>query len=246
MANDCMYLWESVKVTEGLRNFGASAKDQYQRMIAGDWAPGARQDRGMTLVATWSVAGMVGPYPWCLNLWEHRGWEGLAEMNNAQFRSTRQQTIDMDKRLEAWFARANKLRTFVYDRMLSPSRHTPTLEQLLAQGVRGNAYYHECVQLAPGRAAEYQRRLHEEWQPAAERLGMRLVGCYRTELRNDSEAVNIWALRDFAHWAELETALRRDPDARRWVAATEGLVHDWKVWLLAPHPLSPLQTGRLP
>jgi len=244
--NTCMYLWESVKVTEGLRNFGAGAKEEYQRMIAEEWAPGARQDRGMTLVGTWSVAGMVGPYPWCLNLWEYRGWEGLAEMNNAQFRSNSQQTIDMDKRLEAWFARANKLRSFVYDRMLSPSARTPTLSELLARGVKGNAYYHEVVQLRPGGANEYQDRLHAEWQPAAERLGLALVGCYRTELRNDSEAINIWALRDFAHWADLEIALRQDAAARRWVAATEGLVEDWKVWLLAPYARAPLQTGALP
>jgi hypothetical protein len=130
--------------------------------------------------------------------------------------------------------------------MLAPSAHTPTLDDLLARRVKGNAYYHEIVKLAPGRFDEYQQRLHAEWQPAAERLGMQLIGCYRTELRNDSEAVNLWALRDFAHWAELEGQLRRDADARRWVASTEGLVDDWQVWLLQPFAKSPLQTGTLP
>jgi hypothetical protein len=246
-ANSCMYLWESVKVTEGLHNFGARAMQDYQGSIA-EWAP-VGVERGMTLVATWGVCGVVGPYPWCLNLWEYpAGWQGLAQMNNAQFRSpgASQSTIDLDAKLVDWFARANKLRTFVYDRMLAPSSQTPTLGELLKAKVSGNAYYHEIVKLAPGRAEEYQQRLHAEWQPAAERLGMQLIGCYKTELRNDSEAVNLWALRDFAHWAELEEKLRSDADARRWVASTEGLVDDWQTWLLMPYSKSPLQTGQLP
>jgi hypothetical protein len=245
-ANGKMYLWESVQVSEGLRHLGPAAMAEYQRMIAADWAPIARPDRGMVLVATWSVSAMLGPSPWCLNLWEHEGWDGLAEILYAQYSNQDQQTVDLDKRLEGWFARANRIRTRVRDRMLSPSAHTPTLEQLLARGTSGGVYYHECVQVAPGRAAEYQQRLHVQWQPEAEHLGLQLVGCYKTEMRNDSEVVVIWALRDFAHWAAVEAALGVDPAALRWQAATAGLVENVETWLLTPDARSPLQTGRLP
>jgi hypothetical protein len=245
VANTKMYLWESVNVAQGFRSIGSTAKLEYQRMIAEDWAPGARVERGMTLVATWGVTGMFGPWPWCLNLWEHEGWPGVARILTAQYFSE-QHTVDLDKRLEGWFGRANKIRTYVRDRILAPSDSTPTLEALLAAKVSGKVYYHECVQVKPGRAREYQDRLHAEWQPHAERLGMRLVGCYRTQMRNDAEVINLWALRDFRHWADVELALRSDAAAKRWNASTTGLADDWRTWLMTPDARSPLQMGRLP
>ena len=55
MANGKMYLWESVNVAQGFRTVGSTAKLEYQRMIAQDWAPIARPDRGFVYLGGFTL-----------------------------------------------------------------------------------------------------------------------------------------------------------------------------------------------
>jgi hypothetical protein len=238
-----IYLWETVSVAQGARDTGPGpAKIEYQRRIAEGWAPKAGE-RGLSLVATWSIA--FGPSPWCVNLWEFAGWNGVAQMLDAQYNAREQQAIDIDAKLADWFASTNRIRSYVEARLAAPSARTPALAALLKDRISGTVYRQERVWTTAFRAAEYQQRVDEQWRPLAERHGAQLIGCYKAELRDDSEVISIWALRDYAHWAQFELGLREDRDVRRWIGALDGLVARAETWLLNPYPSSPLQQGRL-
>jgi len=59
---------------------------------------------------------------------------------------------------------------------------------------RPAVYYHEIIQVVPGQAPTYLALLREHWLPVAERLGLQLVGAFRTAMVNDSEVICIWAI----------------------------------------------------
>ena len=111
--------------------------------------------------------------------------------------------------------------------------------------MKGDVYYHEVVQIVPRRAGAYLSMLEQEWLPVAERIGLRLVGAYRTAMVNGSEAVVIWAMEDWDTWAAIEVAYEEDDEVARWRDRTSRVVVDWRSKLLAPAPLCPLNTGTI-
>jgi hypothetical protein len=88
--------------------------------------------------------------------------------------------------------------------------------------------------------------LGEEWLPVAETLGLHLVGAYRTAMRNDSECIVIWAIRDWDTWADVEIAYEKDPRVAVWRRRTAGVAIDWLNTLMVSAPLSTTQTGQVP
>ena len=83
------------------------------------------------------------------------------------------------------------------------------------------------------------------WLPIASRIGLRLVGAYRTAMVNDSEAVAIWAIDTWEAWAAAQEAFDDDAEVARWRQRGQGLVLDWRGKLLVDSPLNPLKTGKI-
>ena len=129
--------------------------------------------------------------------------------------------------------------------MLVPAPYSPTLAEAMAQGIRGDVYYHELVTIVPGRAREYLALVEHEWLPIADRIGLRLLGAFRTAMVNDSEAVMIWAIDSWEAWAHAQVALDGDPEVARWRDRSRALAPDWRGKLIVDSPLNPLKTGTI-
>jgi len=245
MPNGKVYQWEYIDLEPGVVNLGTAARGAYLDHIAA-WAPRARATRGTSLVASWAELGVTGTWPRCVNLWEQDDLHALAR--RLELAEQAHAAGAADAEVVQWLETARKIRIETQCKLLFPAAYSPTLAELLQGGVTGGAYYHQTLQVTPRRVEDYLARLGNEGMAAHEAQGMRLVGAFRTGLCNDSEAIVIWALRDFDHWVGIEKAQRSahgDGALSRWRESLAGLVRDWESLLLLPGPKSPLQTGKL-
>ena len=78
------------------------------------------------------------------------------------------------------------------------------------------------------------------------RLGLELVGAWRTAMVDDDECVLLWAAPTWAQWAAYEEAHEGDPELRTWIGRTRELVTRRHRIVLVDSPLSPMRTGRQP
>jgi len=214
---------------------------EYMHHMTANWGPIGRAERNLLCVGVWGTVGSTDRWPETVNLWELDGWQGLA----ANFRHEFSHPTLQDPSLAAWWAEAASYRRGGVDRLLAPAPYSPTLEEALARGIGGEVYYHELVQCAPGTAKTYLAMLEQEWLPTAERLGLTLLGAYRTVMVNASEAVVIWAIDTWERWAEIEVAYDEDAEVARWRERTKDVAVDWRGKLMVDSPLNPLKTGKI-
>ena len=214
---------------------------EYMHHMTANWGPIGRKERNLLCVGVWGTVGSTERWPETVNLWELDGWHALA----ANFRHEFSHPTLQDPSLAAWWAEAASLRRGGVDRLLAPAPYALTLEQALGRGIRGEVYYHELVQCAPGTAKTYLSMLEQEWLPVAERLGLTLLGAYRTVMVNASEAVVIWAIDTWERWADIEIAYDEDAEVARWRDRSKDVALDWRGKLMVDSPLNPLKTGKI-
>ena len=234
VANPKIYIHELIEIT-------GQNRARYMHHMTANWGPIGREERNLLCVGVWATVGSTERWPETVNLWEIEGWSGLA----ANFRHEFSHPTLQDPALAKWWAEAASYRRGGYDRVLVPAPYSPTLEEAMAQGIGGEVYYHELVSITPGRARDYLAALEQEWLPVAGRIGLRLLGAYRTAMVNDSEAVVIWAIDTWEAWAAAQEALDDDPGVAGWRERVHGLVIDWRGKLLVDSPLNPLKTGKI-
>lgn len=233
-ANSKIYIHELIEII-------GQNRAKYLHHMTANWGPIGRVERNSLCVGVWGTVGSTERWPEAVNLWELDGWPGMA----ANFRHEFSHPNLQDPSLETWWSEAASYRRGGYDRLLIPSSATPTLEEAIARGIKGECYYHEIVQIAPGQARAYLSMLEQEWIPVAEGIGLRLVGAYRTAMVNDTEAIVLWAIDTWERWADVMIALEEDDRVARWRARTSAVVLDWRGKLLAPAALCPLNTGQI-
>ena len=117
-------------------------------------------------------------------MWELDGWDGLA----ANFAHETGGGRDQDPSLAEWWAAAASLRRGGVDRIVVPTPWTRSVEQLIADGVRGEVYAHELVHGPAGherRAARRgrRRRARPRCEALGPRAGRRLRGGHGRRLR---------------------------------------------------------------
>ncbi len=120
-----------------------------------------------------------------------------------------------------------------------PAPWTRTIEELCADGVRGDVYAHEMIRTEPGAAGA----LLEQARDAAslhERHGWQLIGAFTTAMVNDDEALLLWAIPTWQQWADGEA----DAELQQWRRARGA--SSWHRVLLVDSPLNPMRTGRQP
>lgn len=235
MANDRVYIHEFIHIR------GLNRADYMQHMTA-NWSPTAQEERDQLCFGVWSVIGSTGRWPEVVNIWELRGWGGLAK----GFALEQMGRGGYDPVLERWWARAAELRRGGVDRILVPAPWTRTIEQLCAAGAGGTCYAHELVRVRPGAAEELLERVREGGLAVAGTHGWRLVGAWRTAMANDDECLLLWSIPDWAAWTSFERDALGHGAVRTWRRSLDDIVEGWERILLLDAPLCPLRTGRQP
>ena len=233
--NDRAYIHEFIDIR------GAHRADYMQHMAA-NWSPEAQQERNQLLFGMWAVLGSTGHWPQVCNIWEEPGLDGLASSFEREAVGTGLQ----DPRLERWWNKAAEFRRGGFDRILLPAPWMPTIEESLAAGTRATVFAHEILRCEPDTAVDLLDLANTAARRAYEGFGWQLAGAWSTVMRDDDEAILLWALPDWKSWADAETAQRSDPGLLAWRSDARRVTTDWQRILLVAAPLCPFRTGRQP
>ena len=232
--NDRVYIHELIDVI-------GPNRARYMHHMTANWCPIGRAERDMLCFGVWATVGSTGRWPEVVNMWELAGWDGLAANFSHELVGTGMQ----DPSLARWWAEAAALRRGGEDRIVVPEPWSPTITELTAAGVRGEVYAHELVRVPVGGVRAFLDALADEGRAAVEAEGVRCVGAYRVALRNDDEALVLWAIPSWSAWADFERAWDGAP-LRRWRQRLVGMGAAVRRTLVVDAPLAPLRTGRQP
>jgi hypothetical protein len=232
--NDKVYIHEFIDII-------GHNRAKYMHHMTANWVPTAIAERAMQCFGVWGTVGSTGRWPEVVNVWELEGWDGLA----ANFAHELQGSGLQDPALAEWWAAAAQLRRGGVDRIAVPMPWSPTIDELVAAGTRGDVYAHELVTLPVGTIGRFLEAVDEVGRVAFDDLDLDLVAAFRVAMRNDTEAIVIWAIPDFATWTRFEQAWYGDGLAP-WRARLVALGADVQRTLLVDAPLSPLRIGRQP
>jgi hypothetical protein len=226
--NDKVYIHELIDIR------GHHRADYMHHMTA-NWSPVGQEERGQRCYGVWAVLGSTGRWPQVVNIWEHDGWDGVAD----SFATEAVGRGAQDPKLEKWWAAAADFRSGGFDRLLVPASWTRTITELCADGVRGECYAHELVTVRPGAARDLLEhvRAHADAAPP----GWELVGAWSTAMANDDECVLVWAIATWRQWSAFEQSV-----SGTWRRSLDAIVTGWHRTLLVDAPLSPFRTGRQP
>jgi hypothetical protein len=214
---------------------------KYMHHMTANWCPIAREERNMLCFGVWATVGSTGSWPEVVNMWELAGWDALVHNFEHEFSEGRTQ----DPSLAQWWAVAAELRSGGFDRIVVPEPWSPTIEELTAAGRGGAVYAHELVTLPPGSARAFLDALDARGRGAVEQQGLTAIGAFHVAMRNDTEAIVIWAIPDWSTWAAFERAWD-GAGLHDWRAELVELGADVQRTLLVDSPLNPLRTGRQP
>ena len=226
--NDKVYIHEFIDIS-------GHNRANYMHHMTANWSPIAQRERHQLCYGVWGTVGTTRRWPEVVNMWEEDGYAGLASSFRHEFNHPTLQ----DPALAAWWAKAAQFRRSGIDRVLVPAPWTRTIEELCADGVTGETYAHELVQVQPGTAWSYVDQL----QDRAERMavfGWELAGAWVTGMRNNSEAFTLWAIPTWEQWGAYETGELVKPEMQ------PPMVVDYERFLLVDSPLCPFRTGRQP
>ena len=235
MTNNKVYIHEYIDII-------GHNRANYMHHMTANFSPYAQQERNQLCYGVWGTVGTTRRWPEVINLWEEDGFDGQASSFRFEFNHNTLQ----DPYLAQWWARAAQFRRSGEDRLLVPAEWTRTIEELCADGVRGETYAHEMVQLKPGTAWDYMDMIREHAIGVYEKFGWVHAGAFVTAMKNDSEALILWAIPTWEMWAEFENAQRTDLAVRQWRTRASTIANDWHRILLVDSPLCPFRTGRQP
>ena len=234
--NDKLYIHEFIDII-------GHNRANYMHHMTANWSPIAQEERHQLCYGVWGVVGTTRDWPSVVNIWEEDGFDGMASSFRHEFSGS---TTLQDPKLARWWAQAQKFRSHGTDRLLVPAPWTRTIEQLCADGVRGETYAHEQYTTEPGKSRDLLERFGQEGEPLLSELGWILAGAWETAMTGDSEIFVLWAIPTWEQWAAAEKAERADSKLGRWrrsVYQRSASVHRF---LLCDAELSPFKTGRQP
>ena len=215
---------------------------RYLHHMTANWCPIAREERDQLCLGVWATLGSTGAWPQVVNMWELEGWDGLA----ANFAHETAGGRDQDPSLADWWAAAASLRRGGVDRIVVPTAWTRSVDELTADGVRGEVYAHELVTVPAGTSGELLDAAQREGLAAVGAVGLEPVGAYSVAMADDSEALLLWAIPDWPTWVAYERAWSPGGALAGWRTTLLGLGASWRRQLLVDSPLNPLRTGRQP
>ena len=233
--NDKVYIHEYIDII-------GPNRANYMHHMTANFSPAAQRDRHQLCYGVWGTVGTTRRWPEVVNMWEEDGFDGMATSFRHEFNHKTLQ----DPFLAQWWARAAQFRRSGEDRLMIPAPWTRTIDELCTDGVTGETYAHEMVQVRPGTAWDFIDAVRDHAVTEYEKYGWVLAGAFVTAMKNDSEALLLWAIPTWEHWAEFEKAQRTDPAIRAWRTRAMNFAIDWHRVLLVDSPLCPFRTGRQP
>jgi hypothetical protein len=231
--NDKVYIHEFIDITKQNRA-------RYMHHMTANWSPIAQEQRHQLCYGVWGVVGSTGSWPQVLNIWEADGFEGLAK----SFRLELGNATLQDPALAKWWAAAADLRSGGFDRLLVPHPDTLTIEALCAAGTTGEVYAHELVTVRPGTARHFLESVLAGADRVRAAYGWQLAGAWWTAMRDENEAILLWAIPTWESWAGAEHDLAGGKDVLP--PGTRDAFLSRQRILLAAAPLCPFRTGRQP
>ena len=211
---------------------------EYMHHMTANWSPIGQEERHQRCFGVFAVLGSTGRWPEVVNIWEHDGWDGLADSFGTEAVGSGAQ----DPKLARWWSKAAEFRRGGIDRILEPAPWTRSIEELCGAGVRGQCYAHELIRVEAGAASDFLERTRERADALARRHHWDLAGAWRTAMAYDDECILLWAVPTWRAWSAFET----DGEDRAWRLGAADVVQTWQRTLLVNAPLSPLRTGRQP
>lgn len=215
---------------------------KYQHHMTANWVPVALKERNQRCYGVWSTIGSTGSWPQVVNMWELDGWDGLVHNFEVETAGGR----DQDPSLAEWWATASQFRRGGFDRIVVPDGGSRSIEQLCADGVRGELYCHEIVSVPPGQAVELLAAVRADGEDAYRGEGLELVGAFRTAMRADDECILLWACSSWRVWGAFEQAWDAGGSLRGWRTQLLDLGARWQRTVLVDAELSPMRIGRQP
>ena len=235
MANGNVYIHEFIDII-------GHNRAAYMHHMAANWSPEAQEQRQQRCYGIWAALGSTGRWPQVVNIWEHDGWDGLAQSFGVEAVGKGAQ----DPTLEAWWAKAAEFRSGGHDRILEPAPWTRSITELCADDVRGECYAHEMIVVRNGAADEFLERVRVRGAEVGARYGWELAGAWKSAMVDEDECVLLWAIPTWQRWADFEKAHASDVEARAWRMSVRDIVETWQRIVLVDAPLSPLRIGRQP
>ena len=233
--NDKLYIHEFIDII-------GHNRANYMHHMTANWSPIAQEERHQLCYGVWGVVGTTRDWPSVVNIWEEDGFDGMASSFRHEFSGSTLQ----DPKLAKWWAEAQKFRSHGTDRLLVPAPWTRTIEQLCADGVRGETYAHEQYTTQPGKSRDLLERFGQEGEPLLSEFGWVLAGAWETAMTGDSEIFLLWAIPTWEQWAAAEKAERADSKLGRWRRSAYERSASVHRFLLCDAELSPFKTGRQP
>ncbi len=235
--NDKVYIHELIEVI-------GQNRARYMHHMTANWVPVAIEERNQRCFGVFGTVGSTGRWPEVVNLWELDGWDGLV----GNFSHELSHDSLQDPSLAEWWSVAASLRSGGFDRIVVPAPWTRSIDELVADGVRGEVYAHELIEVPPGGAPDLLDALASVGRAAVEALGATLVGAFRVAMVGDREVILLWALPSWDAWAVLEQEdLAGDGGALApWRAALLDAGAKVHRTVLVEAPLSPMRLGRQP
>jgi hypothetical protein len=233
--NDKVYIHEFVDII-------GHNRAKYMYHMTANFSPMAQEERHQLCYGVWGVVGTTKRWPEVLNIWEEDGFDGLASSFRHEFNHPTLQ----DPKLAKWWAAAASLRSGGTDRVLIPAPWTRTIEELVADGVRGEVYAHEQIRVPAGSAVNFLEFVREQSTPVREKYDWELAGAWRTAMVDDDECFLLWAIPTWEQWAAFEKGHGTDAAVRDLQRDTRTRSAGFRRFLLVDAELSPMRLGRQP
>jgi hypothetical protein len=193
----------------------------------------------------WGGIGMAHRWAEALIMWEYRSKADMADLMKEAWSYMASDDATRDHYTRFWKdAPDGVVDVTGMDRLLCSTAYSPTLDELVQTTRNPEVYLHFHINTQPGEIHRHLRDLNDQFVPCALRLGLKLVGAYRTLLVNDDQGVAIFC-GSFADWANYEDARRTDGELLAWRAklAGEGVTQDGR--MLIGTRAHPLRTGQI-
>ena len=197
--------------------------------MTANWCPVAREERNQLCFGVWATLGSTGRWPEVVNMWELDGWDGLAANFEPRDRR-RARPGPVARRVVG--GRPRRCGAAASTASSCPSRGPGRSSSSCADGVRGEVYAHELVTRAGRDGAATSSTRCARGGGAGARGARPRASSAPSGWRwsNDSEAIVLWAIPDWATWAALRAGLvaATAPSSTAWRKTLLGLGADWR------------------
>jgi hypothetical protein len=180
--------------------------------------------------AKWVLIWATGRWPAVIGQWEMRSWDWFAQ----HFESFSLE-VDHPEGYEQY-------RSGGFDRLLVPHEGTPSLDEVVANGVRAPYVLQETITTEVGKSRFYLDALSRAAPKIAEDgNGVHLHGAYNVMLRNDSEVLVQWAVDSVQTFTGTMAGPERFPALDAWRREAAGIEWSHTGVLLKPTSWSALR-----